>query len=211
MSFKEKHQQIFTVGLTGGIGAGKSTVGRVFETLGIPRFDADKYAHQIYVNSDAVRMSVIDRFGEEVGVFNEAGVSVDINRSALASKVFNSEEDLKFLNELVHPAVRRGYEVWAKSLPSRTYYAIREAAILFESGADQGCDMVINVEAKDNLRIERVMLRDEVSEEHIRNRMAQQLSNDERKNRADFTIFNNPNDLLLPKVIEIHEKIKNRS
>ena len=211
MSFKEKHQQIFTVGLTGGIGAGKSTVGRVFETLGIPRFDADKYAHQIYVNSDAVRMSVIERFGEEVGVFNEAGVSVDINRSALASKVFNSEEDLKFLNKLVHPAVRRGYEVWAKLLPSSTYYAIREAAILFESGADQGCDMVINVEAKDDVRIERVMLRDEVSEEHIRNRMAQQLSNDERKNRADFTIFNNPNDLLLPKVIEIHEKIKNRS
>ena len=211
MSFKEKHQQIFTVGLTGGIGAGKSTVGRVFETLGIPRFDADKYAHQIYVNSDAVRMSVIERFGEEVGVFNEAGVSVDINRSALASKVFNSEEDLKFLNELVHPAVRRGYELWAKLLPSSTYYAIREAAILFESGADQGCDMVINVEAKDDVRIERVMIRDEVSEEHIRNRMAQQLSNDERKNRADFTIFNNPNDLLLPKVIEIHEKIKNRS
>ena len=130
MSFKEKHQQIFTVGLTGGIGAGKSTVGRVFETLGIPRFDADKYAHQIYVNSDAVRMSVIERFGEEVGVFNEAGVSVDINRSALASIVFNSEEDLKFLNELVHPAVRRGYEVWSKLLPSRTYYAISELSLI---------------------------------------------------------------------------------
>ena len=85
------HQQIFTVGLTGGIGAGKSTVGRVFETLGIPRFDADKYAHQIYANSDAIRISVIERFGEEVGVFNEAGISVDINRSALAAKVFNSE------------------------------------------------------------------------------------------------------------------------
>ena len=210
MSFEEKHKQIFTVGLTGGIGAGKSTVGRIFETLGIPRFDADKYAHQIYQNDSSVRESVIERFGLEVGVFGEDGLSVDINRQALGSLVFTDPEGLEFLNMLVHPAVRQGFITWADRLPPNTPFAIREAAILFESGADEGCDMAISVSASVDVRIKRVMLRDGISESKVIERMEKQLSDEERANRSDFTIFNNPKDLVLEQVIEIHQEICKR-
>lgn len=108
MSFDEKHKQIFTVGLTGGFGAGKSTVGRIFETLGIPRFDADKFAHQIYQNDSSVREKVIGRFGLDVGVFGEDGLSVDINRQVLGSLVFNDPIGLEFINKLVHRSRKHG-------------------------------------------------------------------------------------------------------
>ena len=94
MSFKEKHHQIFTVGLTGGIGAGKSTVGRVFETLGIPRFDADKYAHHIYSNDENVRTQVVEKFSSEVAVFNLGGEIIDIDRAKLGAIVFENEDHI---------------------------------------------------------------------------------------------------------------------
>ena len=210
MSFDEKHKQIFTVGLTGGFGAGKSTVGRSFETLGIPRFDADKFAHQIYQNDSSVREKVIGRFGLDVGVFGEDGLSVDINRQALGSLVFTDPIGLEFINKLVHPVVKQGFITWIESLPSNTPFAIREAAILFESGANEGCDVVICVNASKDVRKTRVMHRDRISESKVIERMEKQLSDDERANRSDFTIFNNPNDLLLEQVIEIHQKICKR-
>mgnify|MGYP001185215045 CR=1 FL=1 len=207
MNFDEKHKQIFTVGLTGGIGAGKSTVGRIFETLGIPRFDADKYAHMVYQNDSSVRESVIGRFGLDVGVLGEDGLSVDINKQALGSLVFTDPEGLEFLNKLVHPVVRQGFISWAEILPPNTPFAIREAAILFESGADEGCDVVISVNASEDVRTKRVMLRDGLSESKVIERMEMQLSDEERANRSDFTIFNNPKDLVLEQVIEIHQEI----
>lgn len=210
MSFDEKHKQIFTVGLTGGFGAGKSTVGRIFETLGIPRFDADKFAHQIYQNDSSVREKVIGRFGLDVGVFGEDGLSVDINRQALGSLVFNDPIGLEFINKLVHPVVKQGFITWIESLPSNTQFAIREAAILFESGANEGCDVVICVNASKDVRKTRVMHRDRISESKVIERMEKQLSDDERANLSDFTIFNNPNDLLLEQVIEIHQEICKR-
>ena len=210
MSFEEKHKQIFTVGLTGGIGTGKSTVGRIFETLGIPRFDADKYAHQIYQNDSSVRESVIERFGLEVGVFGEDGLSVDINRQALSSLVFTDPEGLEFLNKLIHPLVRQRFIAWAESLPPSTPFAIKETAILFESGANEGCDMVICVNASKDVRKKRVILRDGISELKVIERMEKQFSDDEIANRSDFTIFNNPKDLVLEQVIEIHQEICNR-
>ena len=210
MSFDEKQKQIFTVGLTGGIGAGKSTVGRIFETIGIPRFDADKFAHQIYQNDSCIREEVIGRFGLSVGVFGENGLSVDINRKALGSLIFTDPEGLEFLNKLVHPVVRQGYINWAKSLPPSTPFAIRESAILFESNANEGCDVIICVNASKNVRKMRVLHRDGISESKVIERMAKQLSDDERANRSDFTIFNNPKDLVLEQVIKIHQKICKR-
>ena len=208
MSFQEKSNQIFTVGLTGGIGAGKSTVGRVFETLGIPRFDADKYAHNIYLNDSELRSSVIERFGADVSVTGPEGRDIDINRAKLAEVVFNSPEALEYLNKLVHPAVRRGYENWTQSVPGSAPYAIREAAILFESGADEGCDFVINVSADLEIRKKRLEERDGLSLDQINSRIARQLSEQERLERADYTIFNKQNSELLKHVIEVHEKLK---
>ena len=210
MSFEEKQKQIFTVGLTGGIGAGKSTIGRIFETLGIPRFDADKFAHQIYQNDSYVREEVIRRFGLGVGVFGEDGLSVDINKQALGSLVFADSEGLEFLNKLIHPVVRQGFITWAKSLPPCTPFAIREAAILFESSANEECDLVICVNASKDVRKIRVIHRDGTNESKVIERMERQLSDDERANRSDFTIFNNPKDLVLEQVIEIHQEIYKR-
>jgi len=210
MSFNEKHKQIFTVGLTGGIGAGKSTVGRIFETLGVPKFDADKFGHQIYQNDSSVREEIIGRFGLGVGVIGEDGLFVDINRQALSSSVFTDPKGLEFLNKLVHPVVRQGFINWAESLPPSTPFAIREAAILFESGTNEDCDVVICVNASEEVRKKRVILRDGISESKVIERIEKQLSDDERANRSDFIIFNNPKDLLLKQVVEIHQEICKR-
>ena len=178
--------------------------------MGIPRFDADKFAHQIYQNDSSVREEVIGRFGLGVGVFGEDGVSVDINRQALGSLVFTDPGGLEFINKLVHPVVSQGFITWTESLPSSTSFAIREAAILFESGANVGCDVVICVNASKDIRKMRVIRRDGISESKVIERMEKQLSDDERANRSDFTIFNNPKDLLLEQVIELHQEICKR-
>lgn len=207
MSFKKMNNQIFTVGLTGGIGAGKSTVGRVFETLGIPKFDADKYAHKIYSNEDEVREAVVERFGLEVAIIDKEGNAIDIDRVKLGAIVFENEEDLKFLNELVHPVVRKGFETWVNKIPTNIPYVIRETAILFESGSEKGCSTVINVSADEAHRIDRVMQRDNCSKKQVVERMNKQLMEHIRIEKSDFVIFNNPEDQILNQVHQIHSKI----
>ena len=207
MSFEKIHKQIFTVGLTGGIGAGKSTVGRVFETLGIPKFDADKYAHWIYSKDDEVRAAVVDRFGLEVAIIDEEGNTIDIDRAKLGAIVFENDEDLEFLNELVHPAVRKGFETWLNRIPSNIPYVIRETAILFESGSEKGCSSVINVSADEVNRIDRVMQRDKCSKKQVVERMNKQLKEHIRIEKSDFVIFNNPEDQILNQVHQIHSEI----
>ena len=207
MSFEQMHKQIFTLGLTGGIGAGKSTVGRVFETLGIPKFDADKYAHWIYSKDDEVRAAVVDRFGLEVAIIDEEGNTIDIDRAKLGAIVFENDEDLEFLNELVHPAVRKGFETWLNRIPSNIPYVIRETAILFESGSEKGCSSVINVSADEVNRIDRVMQRDKCSKKQVVERMNKQLKEHIRIEKSDFVIFNNPEDQILNQVHQIHSEI----
>ena len=153
---------------------------------------------------------MIGRFGLGVGVFDEDGMSVDINRQVLGPLVFTDPEGLEFINKLVHPVVRQGFINWTESLPPITPFAIREAAILFESGANEGCDVVICVNASKDVRKMRVIQRDGISESKVIERMEKQLSDDERANRSDFTIFNNPKDMLLNQVIEIHQEICKR-
>ena len=134
MSAKDYKKDIFIVGLTGGIGSGKSTVARVFQALGVPRFDADKAAHQIYLNNASIRNAIIDRFGEVVAVRNQEGETVDLNRKELGKLAFKEAGGIEFLNKLVHPAVKEAFEVWLMALPRTTPYVLRESAILFESG-----------------------------------------------------------------------------
>ena len=211
MSFQEIHHQIFTVGLTGGIGAGKSTVGRVFETLGIPRFDADKYAHQIYKEDQQVREAVVQRFGLEIAILNDEGEIIDVDRKKLGAIVFSNEENLDFLNELVHPAVRNGFSTWLSKIPQNTPYVIREAAILFESGSDKDCGAVINVSSEEVHRIKRVMMRDNCSKQQVVERINKQLKEHLRIEKSDFVIFNNPDDQILNQVHTIHSEILNLS
>ena len=124
MRANDYKKDIFIVGLTGGIGSGKSTVARVFQALGVPRFDADKAAHQIYVNNTSVRNAIIDRFGEVVAVRNKGGEARDINRKELGKLAFNEDGGLEFLNNLVHPAVKEAFKVWLMELPSHDHLYI---------------------------------------------------------------------------------------
>lgn len=202
---------MFTVGLTGGIGSGKSTVAKIFESYNIPRFDADKQAHHIYRNNEELRSAVVEKFGHAVALKNEAGVIIDINRNALGAIVFSHPDKLKLLNSLVHPAVSLSYKKWLTSLTSSTPYVIREAAILFESGANVGCDTVITVSARENVRLERTMKRDNALESEVFSRIQKQYSDSEREKLSDHIVVNNPENEILPQLEILHKKLIEQS
>ena len=208
MSAKDYKKDIFIVGLTGGIGSGKTTVARVFQALGVPRFDADKAAHQIYLNNASVRNAIIDRFGEVVAVRNQGGEARDINRKELGKLAFNEEGGLEFLNQLVHPAVREAFEVWLMALPSTTPYVLRESAILFESGGGKGCDVVLTISTDEEERINRVLKRDGAGDQSARQiimgKFNAQLSEQKRLENSDHVIYNNDEDRILPQVEKLH-------
>ena len=208
MSAKDYKKDIFIVGLTGGIGSGKSTVARVFQALGVPRFDADKAAHQIYLNNASIRNAIIDRFGEVVAVRNQEGETVDLNRKELGKLAFNEAGGIEFLNKLVHPAVKEAFEVWLMALPRTTPYVLRESAILFESGSDKGCDAVLTISTDEGERINRVLKRDGVGDQSARQiimgKFNAQLSEQKRLELSDYVINNNDKDRILPQVEKLH-------
>ncbi len=187
------------VGLTGGIGSGKSLVGRIFKTLGIPVFEADVEAKRLMEEDPALRSAIIQRFGEHV---YPSGM---LDRKALAGMVFNDPSALKDLNALVHPAVRLHFDRWARE--QRAPYGIMEAALLAETGGHDRFDRTVVVSAPEELRVKRVMERDGVEEEAVRARMRNQASDSERSKIADFTIINDEEQLVIPQVLKIHEQL----
>lgn len=186
------------VGLTGGIGSGKSTIAKVFSTLGIPIYNSDERAKELIQSNAQVKQSIVAEFGEE------AYLNGEYNREFIAQQAFNNAEKLAKLNSIVHPAVRADFESWCETHTSSPYI-IKEAAILFESGAYKGLDKTINVSASEQLRAERVAKRDASSIESVQQRMKNQLSDSERKELADFTIVNDDSQLVIPKVLELHQ------
>lgn len=185
------------VGITGGIGSGKSTVCKIFQTLGVPIYDADSQAKRLMATDKALVASIKEEFGE--GSYLPNG---DINRAHLAEKAFSSTELTKKLNALVHPAVAKDYATWAGVQTSA--YTIKEAALLIESGSYQQLHKLIVVTAPIDLRIARIKKRDPFrSESEIKNIMAKQLSDQEREARADFLIKNNESELLIAQVLEL--------
>jgi len=188
------------VGITGGMGSGKTTVAHIFETLGIPVYYADDAAKRIMNEDPSLRMEIIRIFGDES--YNGEG----LNRSYIASKVFSNPEQLNMLNAIVHPATIRDGENWMKRQNSP--YALKEAALIFESGAAEGLDYVIGVSAPIPLRIERVIQRDGMERSEIKARMAKQLDPEIAMKLCDFVIQNNEQELLIPQVLKIHEELK---
>lgn len=203
--------EIFTVGLTGGIGSGKSTVAKVFEALGVPVFNADKAVHAIYAENSKIRKAVIDKFGVEVAVCDSDGKDVDIDRPALGKLAFREEGGIEFLNNLVHPAVGKSFQNWIKNLPSTVSYVIHEAAILFESGASKSCDAVITVSAKETQRIARVKHRDGYDIAVIEGKIKAQITDLEREALSDFILRNNDSDMLLPQIEKLNLVLKENS
>lgn len=188
-----------TVGLTGGIGSGKSTVGRILQVLGIPVFDADKAGRELYVTDDALCIAVIERFGDAVHTNGR------IDRKALAAVVFNDAEALSDLNALVHPAVRAAYVAWVAE--QQAPYTVMESALLFETGRHTAFDRVITVEAPLELRIRRVMIRDGVEEGSVRARARAQASEVDRRSIAHHVILNDDSTLVIPQVTILHRAL----
>jgi dephospho-CoA kinase len=191
------------VGLTGGIGSGKTTVAKIFETLGIPVYYADEAAKRLLKEDPAIKKALLEKLGPSCFSGEE------LNRIFIASKVFNDPELLAWLNSLIHPATIADSQQWMKAQNSS--YAIREAALLFESGADKGLDFIIGVSAPTSLRIQRVIQRENTSKEEVLKRMGQQWKEEEKLNRCHTIIHNDEQSMLIPQVLALDKKLRELS
>lgn len=187
------------IGITGGIGSGKSTIAHLIERMGYPVFYADREAKDIINHQPNIRAALIELLGREAFIGNE------FNRPYVAAIVFKDSTRLAQLNTIVHPAVLTAFEHWCKMQKSRLVFL--ESAILFESGWESHFDYIINVDAPVETRIKRVMKRDAISEQQIRARMTNQLSDSQRRTKAHFTIDNGDNKLLLQQLLKILKEL----
>lgn len=188
------------IGITGGIGSGKSTVCRIFASLGIPVFNADESAKRVMVEDRQLIAELIEAFGTET-YFADGS----LNRAHLSGIVFKDDQKLATLNSIVHPATFRAYDTWATA-HSNAPYVVKEAALMFETIAHTRNDRNYLVTAPEALRIQRVMQRDGSTEAQIRERMAHQLSEEEKIKRADGIIYNDEQQLLIPQIVALHQQ-----
>lgn len=195
--------KVLKIGITGGIGSGKTTVCKMFEELGIPVYYADERAKYLMQHEHFLIDEIKKNFGEEV---YDNGY---LNRQLLASKVFHDKEKVKLLNSLVHPAVFRDTDRWvAEQQATQTPYALKEAALLVESGSHNYLDKLIVVTAPQNVRLKRVVERDNVSSTDVMARMQNQLPEEEKVKLADFVIINDSDkEHLRQQVLKIHQQL----
>ena len=187
------------IGLTGGIGSGKSFVSKIIEALGFPVFYSDDVAKSIISTNTYVKEQLISYFGEEVFKENQ------LDRTFLASIIFNNQVALEKVNQLIHPLVREEFEKFA--IQQKTEFVFNEAAILFESGGAKQFDKVIIVSAPKDLRIQRVMNRDKVTKEEVLIRMGKQWSNEKKEALSDFIIYNDGKSPVLTQIEKIIKEI----
>lgn len=185
------------VGVTGGIGSGKSIVCEIFARLGVRIYNADERAKALINNDVRIRQKLIEKFGPEVYKNDQ------LNRPVLANIIFSDKAAIEFVNSIVHPAVADDFDAWCATLGQESY-VIEEAALLFESGAYKRMDKMITVFALSDIRLKRVMLRDKVSEEQVLTRMNNQLSDEEKIKLSDFVIDNNEKISILTQVLRLH-------
>jgi dephospho-CoA kinase len=189
------------IGITGGIGSGKSTVCRIFSVMGIPVFEADQVAKQLQNTDPEIRSQLIELFGASVYLPDHT-----IDRKYLAAIVFNDITLLHRLNAIIHPGVRRTFNEWC--LLQQSPYVLLEAAILFESGLYNLMDKTIVVSTDETERIQRVIKRDNMTEELVRQRIRNQWTDEQRIKLANFVIYNNDNQLIIPQIVEIDKILR---
>ncbi len=191
------------VGITGGIGSGKTTVCKIFEKMGIPIYYADDRAKALMVENQALINNLIALFGEQAYLENG-----QLNRAHIANIVFNDQAKLKELNALVHPAVHQDANDWAAEQAKKNVpYALREAALIFEGGGNHYLDKVITVFADKEVRLARVIARDKSTREAVEARMNKQMPEEEKIKLADFVIYNNGDQSLEEQVRKIHDSL----
>jgi dephospho-CoA kinase len=188
------------VGLTGGIGSGKTVVAEVFRSLAIPVFSADEAAKVLMEEHPDIPRQLREATGKD---HYRKG---KLDRASLADQIFADPGVLQKVNQLVHPYVFQAFDQWAEHQYEHPY-VLKEAAILFESGADEQLDLVISVTAPEHLRIRRVVLRDGVETEKVQQRMKNQWKDEARNRKADFVLFNGEGDQIIPQVLSIHEEL----
>ena len=193
------------IGVTGGIGSGKSTVCNIFQNLGVKVFYSDIEARELLNKDEELIAEVKERFGSDM--YNSEG---ELDRQRMSKLVFNSPKSLEELSSLVHPKVNEAFENWLLQNEKRPY-VLKEAAILFESGNYHDLDKIINVFAPREERIKRVTKRDGVGREEVERRMRFQYSDKEKNDLADFIIVNERESELLPQVMELHEIFLNEN
>ena len=191
------------IGLTGGIGSGKTTVAQVFEKLGAPVFYADLEAKKCMQTDSGLIKQLKATFGNDIYVDRK------LQKDRLASIIFNDDSALQTINRLVHPAVQRVFEEWCAA--QNASYVLKEAAILFESGSDKELDQIVCVSAPDDLRKQRVMQRDGITESQVLERMSKQWEQSRKIELADFHIVNDEKQLLVPEVLEVHSLLLKQS
>lgn len=186
-------------GITGGIGSGKSVVSRIFQSLGIPVFNSDFHAKRVYEDYPETMEFLKARYGGEIIRDGKP------DRAKLASIVFGSETELKALNALIHPFVRKQFEQWVRLQDAP--YVLREAAILLESDTYHDCDAIILVSAPLPLRIARVVERDKTTDAEVLARVKRQWTDEQKRAFSDFEIINDDVQAILPQVLAIHETL----
>lgn len=187
------------IGITGGIGSGKSTVSRIFEVLGVPVYDADSRAKKLMETNAELQTKIKEYFGEQ------SYINGKLNRQYLAEKAFSHPEQLKILNSFVHPITIADALRWMSE--QQTPYVVKEAALIFESGSDNDLDGVIGVTAPETLRIKRVMKRDNLTEDEIRSRMNKQMDEREKLQRCRWQIINDEQQPLLEQIFSLHHEL----
>ena len=190
---------MLNVGLTGGIGSGKTIASKIFEVLGIPVYQADVAAKRLMESNPVLKNQLIEQFG------NDAFVDGKLNRSYIAEIIFNDKEKLQLINSLVHPyTIQDGIE-WMKK--QTTPYAIKEAALIFESGSQSNFDYIIGISSPQTLRLNRTLKRDNINRELVLERMENQLDEETKMKLCDFVLLNDERTLLTTQVLAVHEKL----
>lgn len=190
------------IGITGGIGSGKTLVSKIFACLGIPVYDADSHAKEL-MTTDGILVSQIKKEFGDLSYLSDG----TLNRKYLSEVVFNTQERLDVLNKLVHPRVGENYTQWVKRHNNKAY-VLKEAALLFEAGSYKTLDKIIVVHAPEEVRIKRVMHRDGRAEQQVREIIRKQMSEEEKLKRADFIIHNDESSLIIPQVLALHNRLR---
>jgi dephospho-CoA kinase len=186
------------IGLTGGIGSGKSTVARIFEVLNIPVYYADAASKRLMNEDEELKEKIKNSFGEDTYINGE------LNRKYLSDRVFNDSQKINLLNSLVHPATIKDALEWMRM--QKAPYVIKEAALIFESGSNRDLDYVIGVKSPIDLRVKRSMARDNISEDQVHARMNKQMDEEAKIRLCDYVIENDEQQMLIPQVLALHGK-----
>ncbi len=188
------------VGVTGGIGSGKTIVCKVFASLGVPVYNADEAARMLTDTNSNIQKKLIALFGNKI--YNESG----INRKLMSSLIFSDKRLLEEVNQIIHPYVKQNFIQWTANYIGKDY-VIQEAAILFESGSDELVDKCITVTAPIDIKMERLLLRNGMTEKRINEIMSNQWPDEKKIQRSDFIINNDEKSLILPQILSIHQQL----